>query len=69
MLLIGFVCGLAAMLPWLFIVRRQGKKHMPPCVNAVRRAARVKEDNWEQTRNFLYYDGTEMPINKEEQYE
>ena len=26
-------------------------------------------DSWEQTRNFLYYDGTEMPIKREERYE
>ena len=24
---------------------------------------------WEDTRNFLYYDGTVMPTNKEEHYE
>ena len=26
-------------------------------------------DGWERTRNFLYYDGTVMPTNKEEQNE
>ena len=27
------------------------------------------EQDWQQTRNFLYYDGTEMPLKKEEFYE
>lgn len=34
---------------------------VPPDVQATQ--------NWQQTRNFLYYDGTEMPLKKEEQYE
>ena len=45
------------------------------CLQKVRRRADVeksepKPDNlskeWGKTRNFLYYDGTEMPVIKEE---
>lgn len=68
MVLIGFVCGIAVMLPLTFVCRRR-KKTIPPIIPRAKAVFGQEKDNWEQTRNFLYYDGTEMPINKEEKYE
>lgn len=68
MVLVGFICGIVVMLPILFVHRRQ--KHIaPPQPPRNRPIARRDKEHWELTRNFLYYDGTQMPINKEEQYE
>ena len=67
MVLVGFICGIAVMLPFLFVHRRQTRT--PPKPPRRRLPVRQDEKHWENTRNFLYYDGTEMPINKEEQYE
>lgn len=32
-------------------------------------ARRAPSPNWVETRNFLYYDGTEMPVIKENENE
>ena len=35
-------------------------------VEKSRPTAEQPGSTWVETRNFLYYDGTEMPVNKEE---
>lgn len=57
MFLWGFLCG---GVPWLTLwawERRHNGRRQP----LHRRQAAV----WQKTRNFLYYDGTEMPVIKE----
>lgn len=65
--IIGFVCGVGAclalraiLLEWMPEPREEPAKRSTP-------QAPPKE--WAQTRNFLYYDGTVMPLIKEESNE
>lgn len=69
MVLVGFVCGIVVMLPLLFVHRRRKKKTVSPLLPRAKAVFGPGKDAWEQTRNFLYYDGTQMPLNKEETYE
>ena len=41
------------------------KKKSRGGVSAPQTARREPLQNWVETRNFLYYDGTEMPVIKE----
>ncbi len=61
---IGWLCGIGA--AWLhgWLWRRLWVKKQPAAPPAQRggeRPCSPTELHWAQTRNFLYYDGTEMP--------
>ena len=60
--LFGLLCGAAAGVAVCLLSRRQ--------TTAVVRADKGSANThkaWVQTRNFLYYDGTQMPVIKEEE--
>lgn len=65
MMTVWFFCGLlcgavGAAVCWLW------KRQPPPEPQTDKERADTRKE-WVQTRNFLYYDGTEMPVIKEEQ--
>ena len=62
--IIGFVCGVGACLAVRAILLEwmPAPKHEVPKKNT----SQAQPKEWAQTRNFLYYDGTEMPLIKEE---
>ncbi len=64
---LGFISGVV--LTWL-ITRCCCARRKPAPVFVPRKgvAQEPPQEVWEQTRNFLYYDGTQMPL-KEEMYE
>ena len=57
---LGVLCGMAIALMW----RKGKRRHSVQTPKGVRRE-REKATDWVATRNFLYYDGTEMPVIKE----
>ena len=61
--LLGLVCG-GAVCGVVFLCLPKEKRLPPPR----KKAQRPKESRkvWVQTRNFLYYDGTMMPVIKED---
>ena len=59
---LGLLCGAVLGLCLRKKKGRSGAK-MP------RAARRAPSPNWVETRNFLYYDGTEMPVIKENEHE
>ena len=69
MFLIGFISGVLLMLLLMLLCDdgedRFGDEADEPLV----RQEVQTEQNRRQTRNFLYYDGTEMPMKKEDLYE
>lgn len=68
MFLLGFICGVLVLTALLLLCDAWGD--VDEELSETRTMARAPTfDSWEQTRNFLYYDGTEMPIKKEERYE
>ncbi len=69
MFLIGFICGVA-LLMLLTVLCDDGEDRLyeDKAVSMARREAQTEQDR-QQTRNFLYYDGTEMPLKKEDLYE
>ena len=68
MFLLGFICGVLVLTGLLLLCDAwEDVDEEPSVTTAVPNAP--MGDSWEQTRNFLYYDGTEMPIKKEERYE
>lgn len=59
---LGLLCG-AVLGLCLRKKKGRGGAKMP------RAARRAPSPNWVETRNFLYYDGTEMPVIKENEHE
>ena len=57
--LLGVLCGVAvgACLP---------KSKYAADVKPMDGTVRTPSKEWDETRNFLYYDGTEMPVVKED---
>ena len=68
MFLIGFICGVLA-LTVLLLLCDGGEDVCDEEMCVVPSSNAQTTQSWQQTRNFLYYDGTEMPIKKEEKYE
>ncbi len=69
MFLIGFICGVA-LLMLLTVLCDDGEDRLYEDKAApMERHETQTEQDWQQTRNFLYYDGTEMPLKKEDLYE
>ncbi len=70
MFLIGFICGVLVLTALLLLFDSDEESACPEegLLSAMQPDAQARQ-SWQQTRNFLYYDGTEMPIKKEEQYE
>ncbi len=70
MFLIGFICGVLVLTVLLLLCDSDEEKG---CAEeellSVMPSDAQAAQSWQQTRNFLYYDGTEMPIKKEEHYE
>lgn len=64
--LLGVLCGA---LPGTVIALHRGRGARRPAVEKVGRRVAHPQKEWVQTRNFLYYDGTEMPTVKEEHNE
>lgn len=66
MFLIGFICGVA-LLMLLVVLCDDGEDRLyeDEAASIEWHEAQTKQD-WQQTRNFLYYDGTEMPLKKKE---
>ena len=63
----GFLCGAAATLG--IIILRQSRRRAyrrPPTVPPAAPVTDSRRQHARETRNFLYYDGTEMPADKEE---
>lgn len=62
--LFGMICGAVVVLVvcWIWVAVTSGCERPP-------RHRYESPRGWEDTRNFLYYDGTVMPTNKEEHYE
>ena len=57
---LGVLCGAAI----AFVCRKRKRRHgIAPPKTANRE--REKVTDWVATRNFLYYDGTQMPVIKE----
>ena len=69
MFLIGFIGGVLLMLFLVLLCDNgedrvcDGDRFLP------NRQESQPIQSWQQTRNFLYYDGTEMPLKKEDIYE
>ena len=57
---LGVLCGATMAFLWC----KRKRRHSVQTPTAVRRE-REKATDWVATRNFLYYDGTEMPVIKE----
>ena len=55
-LLCGMAVGVALCLPW--------ERPLPDDETVDRERVNTRKD-WVETHNFLYYDGTEMPVVKE----
>ncbi len=68
MFLVGFIFGVTLLTVLLLLFDREEQRADEEMMSTGIVNASIS-DNWEQTRNFLYYDGTEMPIKKEERYE
>lgn len=70
MFLIGFICGVLVLTALLLLCDRDEESVCAEekLLSAMQSDAQATQ-SWQQTRNFLYYDGTEMPMKKEEQYE
>lgn len=59
---LGLLCGAVL---GLCLRKKKGRGG----VKMSRAARRAPSPNWVETRNFLYYDGTEMPVIKENEHE
>lgn len=68
MFLIGFICGVA-LLMLLVALCDNGEDRVCDNLSPMERQEAQTAQNWQQTHNFLYYDGTEMPLKKEDIYE
>ena len=69
MFLIGFICGVALLMLLVALCDDgEDREYNDGWSPTERHEARTEQD-WQQTRNFLYYDGTEMPLKKEDLYE
>lgn len=69
MFLIGFICGVALLMLLVALCDDgEDRVYNDEWTPSGRCEARTEQD-WQQTRNFLYYDGTEMPLKKEDLYE
>ena len=62
---LGMLCGALVCGAVLLCLPRE--RHSTPA-QKVRRRKHVSAE-WGRTRNFLYYDGTEMPVIKERKHE
>ena len=67
---LGWLCGVGTAVAWRYIRRRKPRPRRqmhgvekPDC----RRGTPLRRE-WAETRNFLYYDGSNMPEIKEEAY-
>ncbi len=63
---LGMACG--GLLTLVFVCCLMCQKRTLSVGNKRQHAASPFESGWEETRNFLYYDGTQMPL-KEENHE
>ena len=61
---LGVLCGAAMAFVW----RKRKRRHGVATPKMVRRE-RETVTGWVATRNFLYYDGTQMPVIKENENE
>lgn len=68
MFLIGFICGIALLMLLMALCDNGEDRVCDPLPSMERQEAHTAQ-SWQQTRNFLYYDGTEMPLKKEDIYE
>ena len=69
MFLIGFIGGVLLML-LLVMLCDDGEDRVDDGEELLLMRQEVQTElNRRQTRNFLYYDGTEMPIKREDMYE
>ncbi len=68
MFLVGFICGVVLM-TFLTLLCDAGEDRMEDVLAPPARQEMQTSHDWQKTRNFLYYDGTEMPLKKEEFYE
>ena len=69
MFLIGFIGGVLMMMLLVMLCDNgEDRVEDEEMVFAVQHEVQTERDR-RQTRNFLYYDGTEMPIKKEDLYE
>lgn len=62
----GFLCGVAATLGMMILRQSRRVKRRPPTVPPAAPLTESRRQHDRETRNFLYYDGTEMPADKEE---
>lgn len=69
MFLIGFICGIALLMLLVALCDNGEDRACDGSLSALDRQEMQTAQNWQQTRNFLYYDGTEMPLKKEDIYE
>ena len=68
MFLFGFICGIA-LLMLLVALCDNGEDRVYNTPSLLEQREMQSAQSWQQTRNFLYYDGTEMPLKKEDIYE
>ncbi len=63
---IGWLCGLGSLPAHRLLRRWVIRRRLCHGVEKPGRTqpGRLTRGAWEQTRNFLYYDGTEMPVSK-----
>ncbi len=71
MFLIGFICGVLVLTVLLLLLcdSDEDGAYDEEEQFAEQLSNMQTTQSWQQTRNFLYYDGTEMPLKKEEHYE
>ncbi len=69
MFLIGFICGVALLMLLVALCDDGEDRLFDDKAMPMDRHEAQTEQEWQQTRNFLYYDGTEMPLKKEDLYE
>lgn len=69
MFLIGFICGVALLMLLVALCDNGEEREYNAEWSPTERYGVHTEQDWQQTRNFLYYDGTEMPLKKEDLYE
>ena len=60
MFLWGFLCGCVPGIVLCLLRRRRTATALRPGI-----CRRKHTAEWQKTRNFLYYDGTDMPVVKE----